>query len=112
MRLEIEQTVTPLPLSENHVVENGSESPGVDTARLLKQGIYAAQTGDRGLARTLLFKVTEADPNNADAWYLVSLTTNQMEQRAEALERALKINDQHALARGSSRGRAPGSPRG
>jgi hypothetical protein len=61
-------------------------------ARLIKSGRMDE-------ARKLLRPILEADPDNADAWYLVSLTTNQMAQRAEALERALKINCQHALAR-------------
>jgi Tol biopolymer transport system component len=47
-------------------------------------------------AQAALKQFLKLNPNNADAWYMVSLTTNNVERQTQVLERALKINPQHS----------------
>ncbi len=93
MRLEIESSVsTPI------AVENGSVK-GPDVSNLLKQGVSAAQNGDRPMARTLLSNVTDADPNCVDAWLWLASISEYPEELLVFLKKVLDIepNNERAL---------------
>lgn len=85
MRLEIESTVSS-PIS----VANDSHS-SVETDKLLKQGVAAAQSGDRPMARTLLSRVTEADPSCVDAWLWLASISEYPEELLVVLKKVLEI---------------------
>ena len=93
MRLEIESSV-----SSPIAVENGSVN-GPDVSNLLKQGVSAAQNGDRPMARTLLSNVTDADPNCVDAWLWLASISEYPEELLVFLKKVLDIepNNERAL---------------
>ena len=93
MRLEIESSV-----SSPIAVENGSVN-GPDVSNLLKQGVAAAQNGDRPMARTLLSNVTDADPNCVDAWLWLASISEYPEELLVFLKKVLDIepNNERAL---------------
>lgn len=99
MRLEIEQNVASVPFSNDLHSENDSSTPKIDLERLLKQGVSAAQSGERGLARTLLFRVTEADPRNADAWLWLASISEYPEELLGFLDNVLDIDPDNFRAR-------------
>jgi Tol biopolymer transport system component len=70
---------------------NSADNKLQEVVRLIKAG--NVQAGHRQLREIL-----EANPNDADAWYLASLLTNNPDHSRSALERVLKINPQHVQA--------------
>ncbi len=93
MRLDIESAVSSLPAVENDVAEVNSE-----ITRVLKQGVAAAQNGDRPMARTLLLNVTEADPRNVDAWLWLASISEYPEELLVFLNNALAIDPENSRA--------------
>lgn len=92
MRLEIESTVSS-PIS----VANDSYN-SVETDMLLKQGVAAAQSGDRPMARTLLSRATEADPACVDAWLWLASISEYPEELLVFLKKVLEIEPQNQRA--------------
>jgi hypothetical protein len=64
----------------------------------LAQGIAALNDGRRQLARDLLTKATEHDPNNALAWLWLSGAVATDDERRLCLERVVAIDPQNAAA--------------
>ena len=64
----------------------------------LKLAAKAIQEGDRQQARRLLKELLSTDPNNEEAWLCVSLTTDDVGQQRQCLERVLAINPDNAQA--------------
>ena len=64
----------------------------------LKLAAKAIQEGDRQQARLLLKELLSTDPNNEEAWLCVSLTTDDVDQQRQCLERVLAINPDNAQA--------------
>lgn len=85
MRLDIES-----PVSSPVAVSFDTDST-VDTSRLLKQGVSAAQGGDRPLARTLLSSVTDANPQCVDAWLWLASISEYPEELLVFLRKVLDI---------------------
>lgn len=92
MRLEIESTV-----SSPIAVDNGSIN-NADISNLLKQGVAAAQNGDRPMARTLLSSVTDADPNCVDAWLWLASISEYPEELLVFLKKVLDIEPDNERA--------------
>ncbi len=92
MRLEIESNVASLPYFHANAVDHGSEPNPVSAEQSLKQGIAAAQNGERALARTLLLSVTEAEPRNLDAWLWLASISEYPEELLGFLSRVLEID--------------------
>ncbi len=63
-----------------------------DAARLLKRGIFAAQSGDRDAARKLLTQVVAHDPESEDAWMWLASISDYPEELLAFLNRVLAIN--------------------
>jgi twitching motility two-component system response regulator PilG len=99
MRLEIESNVATLPLSQDILNHNSVEPNHTDAGRLLKQGISAAQSGERALARTLLLRVTEADPGSPDAWLWLASISEYPEELLGFLNNVLELDPANARAR-------------
>lgn len=65
----------------------------------LKQGIAAAQRGDKTAARRLLQQVLTEDRDNELAWIWMASVVDSVEERRSCLERVLKINPNNARAK-------------
>lgn len=92
MRLDIQSTVSS-PIATQIHADNS-----VDTATLLKQGVSAAQGGDRPMARTLLSRVTESDPNCVDAWLWLASISEYPEELLIFLQKILEIEPENERA--------------
>lgn len=92
MRLDFETAVSSPTISPI------SAEPISDAAVLLKNGIAAAQNGDRRSARLLLTKVTEAEPHNVDAWLWLASISEYPEELLVFLDKVLGIDPQNERA--------------
>lgn len=92
MRLDLESAVAAPP-----VVSSASET-AVEVDKLLRDGIAAAQNGDRRAARLLLDQVTSAQPNNADAWLWLASISEYPEELMVFLDKVLDIDPQNQRA--------------
>lgn len=93
MILEIDSTITSQPN-----VETTTSDARTDISQMLKQGISAAQSGDRPMARTLLLNVTEADPTNVDAWLWLASISEYPEELLAFLNKVLDIEPENERA--------------
>jgi len=59
---------------------------------LLQEAMIAKQSGDTSLAKQLLSQALIQDPNNVDAWLLMSDVVSDVRLRRNCLERVLAIN--------------------
>ena len=97
MRLEIESNVAPHQFSNNQIAESQAQDQE-NSEQLLKQGIAAAQSGDRISARNLLLKVTESDPNQVDAWLWLSSISEYPEELLGFLTKVLSLDSKNQRA--------------
>lgn len=98
MRLEFESNISTLPLSENGHAETTSEKSSAQVKELLKEGIKAAQAGNRASARHLLLRVTEIEPQNENAWLWLSSISEYPEELLIFLNNVLEVNPQNERA--------------
>lgn len=94
MRLDLESAVSSPPIfTETAPVAN-------DVDKWLRDGIAAAQNGDRRNARLLLDQVTAAQPKNADAWLWLASISEYPEELMVFLDKVLEIDpaNQRAIA--------------
>jgi Tfp pilus assembly protein PilF len=75
----------------------------------LKRAVAALKSGDKAAAWKLFAEILRENPNQAEAWVGLSLSTSRLNRRREYLERALRINPNHAYAR-SALARLENSP--
>ncbi len=66
---------------------------------LLQAAIVALQQGDRRSAMRKLAHLLEREPRNAEAWYWLSKTQEDVLRKRQCLVRALRFQPTHALAR-------------
>lgn len=66
---------------------------------LLREGITAAQSGNRETARELLLDAATLDPDNELAWLWLSGLADSPEEAAAHLQRVLLLNPDHPHAR-------------
>jgi len=94
MRLDLESAVS------SPQVVNEPAAAASDVDRMLRDGIAAAQNGDRRSARLLLDQVTSAQPDNADAWLWLASISEYPEELMAFLDRVLEIDpaNQRAIA--------------
>jgi len=64
----------------------------------LRQGIDAARRGDKANAAKLLRQVVDREPNNEVAWMWLASALDNLGDRREALQEALRINPNNARA--------------
>ncbi len=64
----------------------------------LRQGIEAARKGDKATAQKLLRQVVEIDKDNEIAWMWLASTMDNLQERKQALEQALRINPENTRA--------------
>jgi len=66
---------------------------------LLREGIFAAQKGNKNLAWSLLTQATQMNPMDAVPWLWLTETTDSPEEKREYLESALAVDPQNHTAR-------------
>ncbi len=64
----------------------------------LQQAIVAARAGDLESAQLLLAEAIRHNPEEANAWFLLSLLVDSADRRARYLEKTLNLQPEHALA--------------
>ncbi len=96
MRLDIETNPTAPTVLENRSFEDLDAFH--DTDRLLKRGVFAAQSGDRDTARKLLTQVVAHDPACEDAWMWLASMSDYPEELLAFLNRVLAINPENERA--------------
>ncbi len=86
MRLDLESAVTS-PVTS---IEVSTAGPAVE--QILRDGIAAAQNGDRRTARLLLDQVTTVQPENADAWLWLASISEYPEELMVFLGKVLAVD--------------------
>ncbi len=79
----------------NEFVSNDGDSA---VTHLLRDGIKAAQTGNRAEARIMLLRVTETDANNENAWLWLASISEYPEELLVFLKNVLNINPKNERA--------------
>lgn len=97
MRLDFESNIASLPFAENGLSED-SAHVSVQTKELLREGVKAAQAGNRLTARTLLMRVTEIEPSNENAWLWLASISEYPEELVVFLKNVLEINPHNERA--------------
>ncbi len=97
MRLDFESNAASLPLTENGV-NTESNNDSNQTKELLREGVKAAQAGNRATARLLLLRVTELEPGNENAWLWLASISEYPEELLGFLGNVLKINPHNERA--------------
>ena len=69
-----------------------------DTQRRLKDGVAAAQAGNRVRGRDLLLPVVQADRDNETAWWWLAHCADGAHEQLRALEQVVRLNPTHAEA--------------
>ncbi|MEP6787823.1 MAG: hypothetical protein ABJB40_05285, partial [Acidobacteriota bacterium] len=98
MRLEFEPNVTAMPLVENELFEDEGFSSSHEFDTLLKNGIAAAQNGDRRQARLLLTEAADRNTKSEDAWMWLASISDYPEELLAFLKNVLHINPDNARA--------------
>ncbi|UCG25576.1 MAG: hypothetical protein JSW55_06195, partial [Chloroflexota bacterium] len=70
-----------------------------DTTQRLQEAIASARAGQLSEAKAIAEEITESDPNNAHAWFLRGILSEDEEQQAEYLGKTLAIDPEHKAAR-------------
>lgn len=90
MRFETESySVSPI---EGSVVEASVPNYDREANEALKDGVKAAQAGDRAAARTALLRATELDPSSESAWLWLASISEYPEELLVFLNNVLDIN--------------------
>ena len=95
MRLEFEPTASVLPYVENEIV---NQDVSLEVEKMLREGIRAAQDGNRVEARKLLLRVTETDENNENAWLWLASISEYPEELLVFLNNVLRVNPENKRA--------------
>lgn len=95
MRLEFEPNASALPVVENEVAVGNQPS---ELDRILREGVKAAQEGNRAEARTLLLRVTDADADNENAWLWLASISEYPEELLVFLNNVLRVNPENERA--------------
>jgi hypothetical protein len=64
----------------------------------LKRAAALIKQGEKGQASTILRGVLRSDPQNVEAWWMLSYTFDSTDKATQALERALSLDPAHAAS--------------
>ncbi len=95
MRLEFEPNASVVPFVEKDVVNQNVSS---ESEKMLREGIKAAQEGNRSEARNLLLRVTETDTDNENAWLWLASISEYPEELLVFLNNVLRVNAENERA--------------
>lgn len=82
----------------------------MDTDQILLRAINLIEAGNKADGRELLRQTVQADPLNADAWYIYARYCGKRGQAIEALQQVLKLDPNYPNARESLERIAPEAP--
>lgn len=71
---------------------------GVEMTQKLQQAIQLARSGDKQKAQYLLAQTLQEEPENAQAWYLLSLLVDSESKQTAYLQRVLALDPTHEKA--------------
>ncbi len=97
MKLEFESTTSTVPFTGNGFADASNRSTA-DVSQMLQAGVKAAQEGNRAEARGLLLQVTEAEPENENAWLWMASISEYPEELLIFLNNILAINPNNERA--------------
>ncbi len=95
MRLEFEPNASVVPFVKEDVVSPNVSS---ESEKMLREGIKAAQEGNRSEARNLLLRVTENDTDNENAWLWLASISEYPEELLVFLNNVLRVNAENERA--------------
>jgi twitching motility two-component system response regulator PilG len=98
MRLEFEQNHTHPGYAGDLSPEMAAEHRAAEAANCLREGIRAAQGGNRVAARAALLRTAELDPQSESAWLWLSSISEYPEELLAFLTNVLEINPRNARA--------------
>ena len=83
---------------ENIVANAAVNERSIEANNALREGIRAAQAGDRAKARTALLRASELDPQSESAWLWLASISEYPEELVVFLNNVLDINPNNARA--------------
>ena len=83
---------------ENVVADAAVNERSLEANSALREGIKAAQSGDRATARTALLRASELDPQSESAWLWLASISEYPEELVVFLNNVLDINPNNARA--------------
>lgn len=93
MKLDFETNTSTMNFVDNNFVNDVKPETGsAETMQMLRDGIKAAQNGNRAEARQLLLRVTDAEPKNENAWLWLASISEYPEELLIFLNNVLSIN--------------------
>lgn len=98
MRIELEQNHSHLAYAGETGTDSDAENRAAEAANYLREGIRAAQSGNRAAARTALLRAAELDPQSESAWLWLSSISEYPEELLAFLTNVLEINPRNARA--------------
>jgi CheY-like chemotaxis protein/Tfp pilus assembly protein PilF len=101
MKLEFESNASAIPYAHAEFSRAASDSQRSSSAvvsEMLLGGIKAAQEGNRAEARALLVQVTEAEPDNENAWMWMASISEYPEELLIFLNNVLSVNPNNQRA--------------
>ncbi|MCY7376150.1 MAG: response regulator [Pyrinomonadaceae bacterium] len=98
MKLEFESNIAAAPIFAGNYAADVDTVVEKDISRMLQSGVKAAQDGNRREARNLLLQVTEAAPDNENAWLWLASISDYPEELLVFLNNVLNINPNNARA--------------
>lgn len=69
------------------------------TTAAIQQALELLKAGDKATAQSILIPVLKAEPNNAEAWYLLAFTLPDQERRLECFQEVLRIDPENQAAK-------------
>lgn len=98
MKLEFESNIAAAPSFADSYTSDTVPANEKDLSRMLQAGVKAAQNGNRAEARDLLLQVTEAAPDNENAWLWLASISEYPEELLVFLNNVLNINPNNSRA--------------
>jgi len=98
MRLELDTTPTILPPAKRTVNVNRGQNESSEADIFLRNGINAAQAGNRAEARVSLLQAADADPYDESTWLWLASISEYPEELLVFLNNVLEINPENARA--------------
>jgi hypothetical protein len=75
------------------------ENQAMSTSQQLQQAFQLIKAGNKTEAARILVPIVRSEPNNADAWWLLSNAVTNVEQQRRALEKVLSLRPDDDRAR-------------
>ena len=98
MKLEFESNAADAPAFVGSYSADVESAVEKDVSQMLQAGVKAAQNGNRAEARVLLLQVTEAAPDNENAWLWLASISDYPEELLVFLNNVLNVNPHNARA--------------